>query len=91
LFPIFTLIPVAGALGIDALQKIVDLVCSKIFLRWIQGVKDMSKIKVWDYRRIVSSIGIAAILTSSVIGSSRILALYYGKIDDFKKDLNNNF
>ncbi|OXA52135.1 alpha-1,2-mannosyltransferase ALG9 [Folsomia candida] len=78
IFPVFALIPVAGALGIDAMQKIADLVCSKIFLWWIQRVKDIKKVKVFDYRKIVSSIGVAAILTSSVIGSSRILALYYG-------------
>lgn len=79
IFPVFALIPVAGALGIDAMQKIADLVCSKIFLWWIQRVKDIKKVKVFDYRKIVSSIGVAAILTSSVIGSSRILALYYGE------------
>lgn len=79
MFPIYALIPVGGALGIDALQKLVDLVCSKIFLWWIQGVKDVRSIRVWDYRKIVSSIGVAAILTSAVVGSSRILALYYGE------------
>jgi len=63
---------------VDALQKLTDLICSKIFLFYIQRVKDPAKAKIFDYRRIVSSIGLAAILTASVIGSSRIVALYYG-------------
>ncbi|ODM96605.1 Alpha-1,2-mannosyltransferase ALG9 [Orchesella cincta] len=78
LFPIYPLIPIAGAIGVDCVQKLCDIVCAKVFLWWIQGVKDFSKVRVWDYRKIATTIGVAAIMLTSAIGCSRILALHYG-------------
>jgi len=78
MFPIFPLIPVAGAISIDAFQKCVDFICAKIFLYWIQRVQDLSKVKIFDYRRIVTAIAAVAILASSLVGCSRILALHFG-------------
>ncbi|CAG7719441.1 unnamed protein product [Allacma fusca] len=78
LFPIYPLIPVCGAIAIDCSQKILDIVCSKIFLHVIRSMKKISASSIWDYRRLVSRVGLAAILISSLMGCSRILALHYG-------------
>lgn len=79
MFPIYPLIPVVGAIGVDCVQKLCDMLCAKVFLWWIQGIKDFSNIRVWDYRKVATTVGIIGIILPSLIGCSRILALHYGK------------
>jgi len=80
LFPIFPLIPICGAIGIDSLQQILLRIYillvnesqnwSKRFTKWLL-TRD---IHIW-----LSGIGFLLIITSNLIGCSRIVALHYGE------------
>ena len=80
----YPLIPVCGAIAIDSLQKVMDIICSQILIRSLDKLRKMSSFWIWDYRRTVTRVGLMAILISSLMGCSRVLALHYGKFSIFR-------
>ena len=80
MFPVFPLIPVCGAIGVDCAQKLAEKLY-KFFVEIIYTKSASLTLKLlrWDYQGFLSVMGFLIILVAGVIGCSRIVALHYGR------------
>lgn len=75
IFPIFPLIPYCSAIGLESVEvlfaKCIEFCASKIrkLRHWLQG---------FSYGQFVAVLTLIWIIFTSVLGCSRIIALYYG-------------
>jgi alpha-1,2-mannosyltransferase len=79
LFPIFPLIPVCGAIGLDSILNAIESTYRKILQLSLKSIQPILKsLRKCDTSQTKNIVTLAIVVAASVIGCSRMVALHYG-------------